>query len=59
MMNEGVHYSRSGARMVEVKRMNPDQTYATVFHTKTRNLWTPVRSDFTMTEQEVQQWLMD
>lgn len=59
MMNEGVHYSRSGNRMVEVKRVNPDQTYATVFHERTRNLWSPVRGDYALTESEVAQWLKD
>jgi hypothetical protein len=32
MMKIGLHYSNTGDRLVEIKRINPDNTYATVFH---------------------------
>lgn len=59
MMKIGLHYSNSGNRLVEVKRMNPDNTYATVFHTKLRTMWVPQRVDFTMTEQDIVDYLAD
>lgn len=59
MMKIGLHYSNSGERLVEVKRVNPDNTYATVFHTKLRTMWVPVRSDYSLTETEIINFLAD
>jgi hypothetical protein len=59
MIKIGLHYSNSGDRLVEVKRKNPDNTYATVFHTKLRTMWVPARSDYCMTETEIVDFLAD
>lgn len=59
MMNIGLHYSQSGNRLVEVKRINPDHTYATVFHSRVRTMWIPVRSDYCLTETEINTFLED
>ena len=59
MMKIGLHYSNSGDRLVEVKRINPDDTYATVFHNRVRTMWVPVRSDYCMTETEIVNFLAD
>jgi hypothetical protein len=59
MMKIGLHYSNTGDRLVEIKRVNPDNTYATVFHNRVRTMWVPVRSDFCLTEQEIVDFLAD
>jgi len=59
MMKIGLHYSNSGNRLVEVKRINPDNTYATVFHNRVRTMWVPARSDYCMTETEIVNFLAD
>ena len=59
MMKIGLHYSNSGERLVEVKRVNPDNTYATVFHNKVKSMWVPMRSDYSLTETEIINFLAD
>jgi len=59
MMKIGMYYSNSGERLVEIKRRNSDNTYATVFHTKLRTMWVPQRVDFTMTEEKILDFLND
>jgi len=59
MMKIGLHYSNTGDRLVEIKRVNPDNTYATVFHNRVRTTWVPVRSDSCLTEREIVNFLAD
>jgi len=59
MMKIGQHYSNSGNRLVEIKRVNADNTYATVFHTKLRTMWVPQRVDLVMREQDILDFLDD
>ena len=56
MMKIGQHYSNSGNRLVEIKRVNADNTYATVFHTKLRTMWEQDILDFLTDGDKVARW---